>query len=209
MEEWVEPSAKRGLALGVGETRGLDSIDTCLRRLLSLRTRIETNWPQGGGFLRRGGGLTRDAQTDIADLLVALPTPLPLHAGGDPETIICDKDTDLRAVCGRAVDAGLALLEGATLETPYPRSVSMLQSCTPGAPEPISIEQPTVGLLVASIIGALEAVSERVNARVAKDGTRSADATRTVAARQPPNGRGTGAPPSPQATSRGKRVPRI
>jgi hypothetical protein len=187
----------------------MDTIDNCRMRLLALRTRIETNWPQGGGFLRRGGGLTRDAQTDIADLLVALPTPLPLHAGGDPETIICDKDTDLRAVAGRAVDAGLALLEGATLETPYPHAVSMLQSCATGAPEPIRIEDPTVGLLVATIIGALEAVSERVNARGAKDGPRSADAARPVAAKDPPAGRGTGALPSPEATSRGKRVPRI
>jgi hypothetical protein len=165
MEEWVEPSAKRGLALGVGETHGLDSIDTCLRRLLSLRTRIETNWPTGGHFFGRGGRTTdlpAATQATVEDLLTALPTPLPLHAGGEPEPIICPGDTDMRTTAGRAVDAGLALLDGATLETVYPVEVKMLETRRYDSAGPILVSGATVGLLVATIIGTLEAISELI-----------------------------------------------
>jgi hypothetical protein len=162
MEEWVEPSAKRGLALGAGEIRGLDTIDTCLRRLLSLRTRIETNWPTGGHFFGRGGDLPAATQILIEDLLTGLPTPLPLRAGGPPEPIISLGDMDMRAIAGRAVDAGLALLDGATLETIYPVEVKMLETRRYDGQAPILVSGATVGLIVATIIGAMEAISELI-----------------------------------------------
>ena len=144
MEEPVDPQPRRILLLTSGDLRGLDSVDNCRMRLLTLRARIETNWPTVGHFLRRGQGLAAESQASISDLLIALPTPLPLHAGGEPEMIICATDTDLRAVAGRAVDAGLALLEGSTLETIYRGEVSMLESHRAGAREPIVVSDPTV-----------------------------------------------------------------
>jgi len=141
----------------------MDTVDTYRMRLVALRTRIETNWPQTGSLLfKRGQGLGREATADIAALLVALPTPLPLQAGGEPEPIMRQTDTDMREVAGRAVDAGLALLEATTLETIYPGDVKMLESYHAGAPEPIIASNLTVGVLVATIIGTLDAISETV-----------------------------------------------
>ena len=155
---------ERGLAGRIAELRALDSVDTCRMRLVSLRTRIETNWPATGGrVFRRAAGLSDEAETLIAELLVALPTPLPLHAGNEPESIISQDDTDLCAVAGRAVDAGLALLDCWSLDARYPGEVSMLESHLPGAREPIVVTEPTVGLLVATIIGTLEAISETIS----------------------------------------------
>jgi len=147
------------LAAYVSQRRSIDTVDTCRMRLVALRTRIETNWPQTGGLLfKRGQGLGREATADVAALLVALPTPLPLQAGGEPEPIIRETDTDMREVAGRAVDAGLALLEGTTLETIYHGHVKMLEDYHPGAPEPIIVSNLTVGVLVATIIGTLDAI---------------------------------------------------
>ena len=162
MEKRTEHRPRRKLLPSAPDMRDLDTVNACRMRLLALRTRIETNWPTGGHFFNRGGGLARDSEATIADLLVALPTPLPLVSGGDPETVFCQDDTDLRAVAGRAVDAGLVLLEGSTLEATYSGEVSMLESHRPGALQPIVISDPTVGLLVATIIGTLEAISEQV-----------------------------------------------
>ena len=133
--------------------READTVDTCRLRLLALRTRIETNWPTGGHLFRRGLG--RDAEASITDLLIALPTPLPLIPGCPPETIFSHSDTDLRVVAGRAVDAGLALLDVSSLEVLYSGEVSMLESHRPGALQPIVVVNPSVGLLVATIIGTL------------------------------------------------------
>ena len=68
----------------------------------------------------------------------------------------------MREVAGRAVDAGLALLEGATLETIYRGHVNMLEDHHPDAAEPIVVSNLTVGVLVATIIGTLDAISETV-----------------------------------------------
>jgi len=155
---------KATLAAHVVQMRGMDTVDACRMRLLALRTRIETNWPQTGGvvFFKRGQGMSREATDDIAALLVALPTPLPLQAGGEPEPIMRETDTDMREVAGRAVDAGLALLEGTTLETIHQGHVKILEDYHPGAPEPIIVSNLTVGVLVATIIGTLDAISETV-----------------------------------------------
>lgn len=151
------------LAAFFSQARSMDTVDACRLRLVALRTRIETNWPQTGSLLfHRGQGLGREATADITALLVALPTPLPLQAGGEPEPIIRETDTDMREVAGRAVDAGFALLEGATLETIYHGDVKMLEDYDPGAPEPIIVSDLTVGVLVATIIGTLDAISETV-----------------------------------------------
>jgi hypothetical protein len=150
------------LAYRIAEMSGMDTIDSCRIRLLSLRARVEINWPTAGGILRRNKGLGKDTEATIADLLVALPSPLPLAAGEPPLPIITDTDTDLRAVAGRAVDAALALLVGNSLDAVYPGEVRMLESYRPGAREPIVVDQPTVGLLVATIIGTLDAISERL-----------------------------------------------
>jgi hypothetical protein len=140
---------------------GLDTVDTCRMRLLALRTRIETNWPAPGRrLLGRGQDMDRHTWTTISELLRGLPTPLPLHPGAEPESIICDTDVDLRPVPGRAVDAGLALLAGSTLDARYPNKVTMLESHRPSARGSIVVAEPTVGLIVATIIGTLDAVSE-------------------------------------------------
>jgi hypothetical protein len=152
---------KATLAAHVGQMSGMDTVDSCRMRLLALRTRIEINWPQSGGLLlNRSQGLDRAATADITALLVALPTPLPLESGGVPQPIILETDTDMRQVAGRAVDAGLALLEGTTLESIYPGHVKMLEDYRPGALEPIIVGNLSVGLLVATIIGTLDAISE-------------------------------------------------
>jgi hypothetical protein len=140
----------------------LGSVDTCRIRLLSLRTRIETDWPSAGGLLRRGPGLSRASEAAITDLLVGLPTPLPLNPGGTPEAIFAHDDTELCTVAGRAVDAALTLLEAGALDAIYEGQVCMLESNRPEAPQPIVVENPSVGLLVATIIGTLEAVSEHL-----------------------------------------------
>jgi hypothetical protein len=135
---------------------------------MSLRTRIETNWPQAGGFLRRQSS-TAEAREWIDRLISAMPSPLPLTPGGRPEEICRETDTDLRVGAGRAVDAAMALLEGNSLDAVYPGRVSMMagmgSSATAGSKseaEPIEIDEPSVGLLVATIIGTLEAISERL-----------------------------------------------
>jgi hypothetical protein len=195
------------LAGRIAELRALDSVDTCRMRLVSLRTRIETNWPAAAGrVFRRGAGLSVASETLIGDLLVALPTPLPLRAGGEPESIIRQDDSDLCAVAGRAVDAALGLLDCWSLETHYPGEVSMFESHRPVALEPIVVIEPTVGLLVATIIGTLEAISESIS-----DTPRPA--VRRVAATAPTTPLGlAGSGPkrsSTQPPPRVRRVPRI
>jgi hypothetical protein len=199
MDKRTERRPRRNLLPSAPDMRDLDTVDTCRMRLLALRTRVEGNWPTGGRFLNRGGGLARDSEMMIEDLLVALPTPLPLVPGGDPETIFCQDDTDLRAVAGRAVDAGLALLDGSNLGATYAGQVSMLESHRPGALQPIVVSDPTVGLLVATIIGTLEAISERIG----QSGTKAAVAK---AADPQPDGSSEARWVPPK---RGRVVPRI
>jgi hypothetical protein len=197
---------KATLAAQVSQMGGMDTVDTCRMRLVALRTRIETNWPRTGGLLfKRGQGLSPEATADIAALLVALPTPLPLHAGGEPEPIIRETDTDMREVAGRAVDAGLALLEDATLETIYRGHVKMLEDYHPDAAEPIIVGNLTVGVLVATIIGTLDAISETVMEapRVGRDG-----ASPQTAGKKPDPVK-EAAPPHAAPPKRGRSVPRI
>jgi hypothetical protein len=179
--------------------RDLDTIDRCRMRLLTLRARVETNWPAGGKWLRRASPLAVESHSRIAELLLALPTPLPLHPGGEPETIFRHDDTDLRVVAGRAVDAALNLLEEPTLDSRYQGHVSMLESNDPAAREPIVIADPTVGLIVATVIGTLEAISEELG--VAPSGA----GRRTTSAPTPPQESGA-ILPHPKRES---RVPRI
>jgi hypothetical protein len=162
MTETIDPSSTPSMGFKIERTFGLDGVDTCLRRLLSLHTRIESNWPESGHFLVRGRALTPETQALIADLLTSLPTPLPLVPGKEPERLIGPDDTNLLAVAARAVDAGLALLDGATLDKPYPREVRMLETRQCEAAGPITVSDATVGLLVATIIGTLEAISELI-----------------------------------------------
>ena len=203
------------LAAYVSQRRSIDTVDTCRMRLVALRTRIETNWPQTGGLLfNRGQGLGREATADIAALLVALPTPLPLQAGGEPEPIMRETDTDLREVAGRAVDAGLALLEGTTLETIYHGHVKMLEDYHPGAPEPIIVSNLTVGVLVATIIGTLDAISETVmgSSAAGKDAKGKLPVDGGVSTQKAGNKPGPAkeaAPPHPAPPKRGRSVPRI
>jgi len=110
---------RRSVLPGAPDMRHLDTVDTCRMRLLALRTRIETDWPSGGRFLRRGHSLSPASETIISDLLVGLPTPLPMVAGGSPETLFGLDDTDLCCIAGRAVDAALVLLEGSNLDATY------------------------------------------------------------------------------------------
>ena len=158
------PSSKGGIAARIGELRTMDTVDQYRLRLVSLRTRIETNWPEPGrGPLRRRKGIDKESATTIADLLVALPSPLPLAPGAEPQSIVTDADTDadLRIVAGRAVDAALALLAGGSLDAEYPADVHMLESYRADQRDPIVVSRPSVGLLVGTIIGTLEAISER------------------------------------------------
>jgi hypothetical protein len=183
--------------------KDLDTIDRCRMRLLTLRARVETNWPGGGSWRRRVLGMGPEVGPDtiatISGLLVALPTPLPLHPGGEPEAIFRHDDTDLRVVAGRAVDAALNLLEAPSLDSKYHGHVSMLESNDPSAREPIVIADPTVGLIVATVIGTLEAISEQLN--VAPPGTASRTRS-TQAPRQE-------APAVVSQPKRAGRVPRI
>jgi hypothetical protein len=146
----------------IAELRRFNSVDDSRRRLVSIRTRIETNWPSPGGLLRRGFSLDPLTQATIADLLAALPCPLPLEPGGEPLPLIRDGEADLRAAAGRAVDAAMSLLAGATVETVYPSEVTLFESHRPGAAAPITLSDPTVWLLVATIIATLEAISELI-----------------------------------------------
>jgi hypothetical protein len=215
MNKVAEPQPRRTLLPDAIDMRELDSIDNCRMRLLALRTRIEHNWPEAGGrFFNRRAGLSDESLATIRDLLVALPTPLPVHAGQEPECIISDTETDLHLASGRAVDAALALLEDRTLETRYPGQVTMLEASEAGAPEPIVVSQPTVGLLVATMIGTLEAISEEIN-EPSPVGKRRKAAPAQPAPPQPaaptPAGPEAQADSSPAAkpSGRGPSVPRI
>jgi hypothetical protein len=141
---------------------GLDSVDACRLRLMALRVRIDTNWPKSGGILRRTA--RPDRNDPLGRLLAALPTPLPVRLPGVPEPLIRESDTDLRAVAGRAVDAAMLLLDCGSLEDTFPGEVTMLAGIgASGAAAdlaPVSVSDPTIGLLVATMIGTLEAVSE-------------------------------------------------
>jgi hypothetical protein len=173
--------------------RAADTVDTCQIRLLALRTRIDTNWPTGGLFGHKDDRI-RASEAAISDFLVALPTPLPLLPGGEPEAVMRHDDTDLKCVVGRAVDAALALLHDSTLETVYHGQVSMLESHKPGSLRPIVVTDPTVGLLVATIIGTLEAISEKLaepgpSSRPAKADSPQPDGSTEVPWQQPKRGR--------------------
>jgi hypothetical protein len=128
---------------------------------------------------------------------------LPMVGGGD-----------LRTAAGRAVDAAMLLLDGSTLDTPYMHEVSMLGSCRPGGPEPIAVAEPTVGLLVATIIGTLDAIFEKLieseqGAAGMKTQRRTAGPAGT-ARLEPAPGMVGGAPlPWSQPPVRGRRVPHI
>jgi hypothetical protein len=156
------PPVTESLDERISELRRFDSVDDSRRRLVSIRTRIDTNWPSPGGRLRRGPGLDPATQATIADLLAALPYPLPLEAGGEPAPLIKVGQVDLRAAAGRAVDAAMALLTGTSLETVYPGEITLFESHRPGGAKPITMSDPTVGLLVATIIATLEAISEHL-----------------------------------------------
>jgi hypothetical protein len=207
MEEPAESQPSRGPA--TGSASGLDAVDNCRMRLVSLRTRIESNWPAAGGrFFRRGAGLGPHDQASIEALLDALPTPLPLVPGGPAQAIITETDTDLMAVAGRAVDASFALLDGATMESEYPGDVTLLDSRRPEAREPIVVSRPTVGLLVSTIIGTLEAIYETISATLpppadARKGRAPTDVT-VRGATVKSTGKKGGA-----EDRRGRRVPRI
>jgi len=212
----AEAASRRAtIAAFLSQRRDTDTVDTCRMRLVALRTRIETNWPQTGGLLfKRSQGLGHEATADIAALLVALPTPLPLHSGGEPEPIMRETDIDLREVAGRAVDAGLSLLEGTTLETIYHGHVKMLEDYHPGAPEPIIVSNLTVGVLVATIIGTLDAISETVmgSSAAGKDAKGKLPVDGGVSTQKAGNKPGPAkeaAPPHPAPPKRGRSVPRI
>jgi hypothetical protein len=191
-----------GVLAARGANRGgLDTVDNCRMRLMALRTRIEANWPAAGGrFFSRGPRLGPESRESIHGLLVALPTPLPLVAGGPPEEIITAQDTDLVCVAGRAVDAGFALLDGATLETEYPGDVTLLDSHHPDALEPIVVSKPSVGLLVATIIGTLDAISELISLPPSGTTPRTTETPETAPSQLPHDRAG---------HRRGRRVPRI
>jgi hypothetical protein len=154
------PPVTESLDDRIAELRRFDSVDDSRRRLVSMRTRIEADWPSSGGLLRRGPSLGPATQATIADLLAALPYPLPLEVGGEPVALIKAGEIDLRAAAGRAVDAAMALLTGTSLDTIHPGEVTLFASHRRGAAEPITVSDPTVGLLVATIIATLEAISE-------------------------------------------------
>lgn len=141
---------------------GLDSVDACRLRLTALRVRINTNWPASSGLLRRPK--RPESHDTLRALMAALPTPLPLERSGVPEALMRESDTDLRAIAERAVDAAMLLLDAGSLDAVYRGEVTMLAglgaSTSVAGPEPVVLSDPTVGLLVATIIGTLEAVSE-------------------------------------------------
>jgi hypothetical protein len=154
-----------------------------------------------------------ELQTTISDLLAGLPSPLPLSTGADPDCIFNEADTDLCMVAGRAVDAGLALLEGASMETVYNGHITMLESYHPDAPDSIVVPYPTVGLLVSTIIGTLDAISELiVEPESGKSATPAPDAAGEKAPRfaiqEPPKDRRPTHRPDESAL-RGPRAPRI
>src|ERR1035437_5194701 len=64
--------------------RELDTIDRCRMRLLTLRARVETNWPAGGNWLRRGSGLAAGLEATISAPLVAPPPPSPQETPAPP-----------------------------------------------------------------------------------------------------------------------------
>lgn len=173
----------------IGELRRFDSVDDSRRRLLSLRTRIETDWPSRGGPLRRRPSLDPVIQATIADLLTALPCPLPLEVGGEPVPLIKEGKADLRAAAGRAVDAAMALLTGTSLETVYPGEVTLFESHRSGGAEPITVSDPTVGLLVATIIAALEAISELIGLNPDSHAKASSKPSPTTTPAKPKEGR--------------------
>lgn len=160
------PPVTESLDERIAELRRFDSVDDSRRRLVSMRTRIEADWPSPGGLLRRSPSLDPATQATIADLLAALPYPLPLEAGGEPAPLLKVGQVDLRAAAGRAVDAAMALLTGASLETVYPGEITLFESHRPGGAEPITVSDPTVGLLVATIIATLEEISELIGPKL-------------------------------------------
>ena len=159
-------SPQHDVATRIVALRGMDAADTYRFRLVSLRTRIEANWPASGRVsVLRNKGISKDARAFIGDLLVALPSPLPLTPGGEPQALVGEGDIDLRATAGRAVDAALALLELGSMDATYQGDVHMLTSYRADALDPIMVECPSVGLLVATIIGTLEAISDQLTPR--------------------------------------------
>jgi hypothetical protein len=158
-----------GKAIRVG---GLDSVDAARLRVMALRARIDAYWPaESGGLLKRRA---KDKDDVLTRLVAALPTPLPCDLPGVPVDVVRESDADLRVPISRAVDAALLLMEDDDLERKCPGKVNMFANL--GAvddrawrPDAIEVVDPSVGLIVGTIIGILEAIAERLMSGGARD----------------------------------------
>jgi hypothetical protein len=159
-----------GKAIRVG---GLDSVDAARLRVMALKARIDAYWPaESSGLLKRRA---KDKDDDVLTRLVAaLPTPLPCDLPGVPVALVRESDTDLRVPIGRAVDAALLLMEDDDLERQCPGKVNMFANLAAvddraWRPDAIEVADPSVGLIVGTIIGILEAIAERLMNGGARD----------------------------------------
>ena len=86
---------------------GLGDIDTCRRRLLSARVRIEEAWPKDSH--RHPKELSARTAAEVIASLKRIPTPLPMTIGGKPETVLLAEPYDLFTAVGRVFDAVLVI----------------------------------------------------------------------------------------------------
>jgi len=137
---------------------GLADIDTCRRRLLSARTRIEEAWPKDSH--RRPKELPAQTAAAVAASLKRIPTPLPRTIGGLPEAVLPPEPYNLFTAVGRVFDAALTVLAVEDFDVLYNNPVTIYGSAQFAAAAALELSfKPTVGELTTKIFAEIEMIS--------------------------------------------------
>jgi hypothetical protein len=137
---------------------GLGDIDTCRRRLLSARSRIEEGWPKD--FHRRPKELSKQAAAEVTACLKRIPSPLPMTINGSPETVLPVAPCNLFIAVGRVFDAALAVLAVDNFDVCYDGSLTVYDPTQLAAAAALGLPlKPTVGELTIKIFAEIEMIS--------------------------------------------------
>ena len=136
---------------------GLGDIDTCRRRLLGTRFRIEEAWPRD--FHRRPKKLSARTAVEVIASLKRIPTPLPMTMGGKAETVLLAEPYDLFTAVGRVFDAVLVILAVDDFDVGYSGLLTINDSQqSPAEKALMALRNLTVGDLTTKIFAEIEMI---------------------------------------------------
>jgi hypothetical protein len=149
---------------------GLGDINTCRRRLLSARTRLEEAWPKDSRH--RPKELPDQVAAEVRACLRRIPTPLPLEVGGRLEAVIPAEPYNLFTAVGRVFDAILTVLAVDDFDVLYTAPLTVYDPKPPisnsersSEEKGLSLIKPTVGALATEIFAELEMISLALGGR--------------------------------------------